>query len=912
MITQSADGRGRRAPYGGRGRGRSDAAGRGRGQRQHVSNGEGRGSFGQPWLEPSLGHPAQPAFNDGHPPGFASEPGKAMQGVIVALLDSYGFIRPLGGQSQIFFHGSEVQSPDTALDEQFDLQELLQLGDEVSFEIKHVSNKDKKINAINVSKLPKGTIAALQSAERGRYKGTVKTLPGESSWRSQDVTPGKILFSKPATTGDAVEQMATFKPADLQEKALKLRIGDKVEFSLVQQPDNSTPGDMATEVVLVSRAASGASDGGQLQGCVISVKEGFGFIRPAARAIDRIYFRLGDIVGGQGAAGVQGQQVALNDEVSFVMVPDPRGNQDRAANVEILNTGFAADQLSMLSGVRQGRVISPPMAHANEQTQDGVLVYDEGPASFNCSFGNFQVSGEAALEEDDEVSFEAGVNPATGARKATAVQLLTKANGQSVTRDLGQIITMRTQFGFIKCCERPGEMFFHFSALTGGPEAFAVGDDVEFSITREPKGERLNAVGITKAPQGSAVFETVSEKQYSGRVVERMTPPRGYNAVSTSGLLAYEVDGTKQQIPYGFGDLQDNSLNPGTGDKVTFHVATHLATAKSADKAGGANSKYAGRRAVQVAGVPQEGMAVDVTGPSGVVEFTEDQPYDVDSREDKQRIPFQLSEVQEGVDLKASDLVRFVLQTDTRSRERQAARIERLKEGDGVVPEEAQRRNPNAMKFTGGPAEGVGKARANQAVRIARGPDGTRGFSPALQPGGRARLLPPPAPTPPETAAAPGSAGPDQAAQRASSGNVNHLPAPDARSPSPSPMLSQQTNGRGKGRGQAGRAGRGRGQGNATSPAPSPPVAIPHILRPPPRQQSSSPAPRGASPTPAPAAASGADTQADIKDRVDSSDNRGSGPQRTDSGKTLNPFASTFIPRTASGNMLSTPASSSQ
>ncbi len=58
-----------------------------------------------------------------------------------------------------------------------------------------------------------------------------------------------------------------------------------------------------------------------------------------------------------------------------------------------------------------------------------------------------------------------------------------------------QIITMRTQFGFIKCCERPGEMFFHFSALTGGPEAFAVGDDVEFSITREPKGERLNAVG---------------------------------------------------------------------------------------------------------------------------------------------------------------------------------------------------------------------------------------------------------------------------------------------------------------------------------------------------------------------------------------------------------------------------------
>lgn len=66
----------------------------------------------------------------------------------------------------------------------------------------------------------------------------------------------------------------------------------------------------------------------------------------------------------------------------------------------------------------------------------------------------------------------------------------------------------------------------------------------------------LPACRITKAPQGSAVFETVSEEQFSGRVVERMMPPRGYNAVSTSGLLAYELDGNKHQIPFGFGDLQ--------------------------------------------------------------------------------------------------------------------------------------------------------------------------------------------------------------------------------------------------------------------------------------------------------------------------------------------------------------------
>ena len=40
--------------------------------------------------------------------------------------------------------------------------------------------------------------------------------------------------------------------------------------------------------------------------------------------------------------------------------------------------------------------------------------------------------------------------------------------------------------------------------------------------------------------------------------------------------------------------LQDSSFNPGAGEKVSFRVATHLATAKAAQKAAAPNSKYAG------------------------------------------------------------------------------------------------------------------------------------------------------------------------------------------------------------------------------------------------------------------------------------------------------------------------------
>ena len=95
------------------------------------------------------------------------------------------------------------------------------------------------------------------------------------------MTPGKIAFIKPTVAPEEPkEQVALFKPADLRESFLKLRPGDKVDFSIVQQ--DTAREDLATDVTLVSRAsAGGGPDGKPLMGCVISVKEGFGFIRCA-------------------------------------------------------------------------------------------------------------------------------------------------------------------------------------------------------------------------------------------------------------------------------------------------------------------------------------------------------------------------------------------------------------------------------------------------------------------------------------------------------------------------------------------------------------------------------------------------------------------------------------------------------
>lgn len=172
---------------------------------------------------------------------------------------------------------------------------------------------------------------------------------------------------------------------------------------------------------------------------------------------------------------------------------------------------------------------------------------------------------------------------------------------EAAPRELGTITVRKPQFGFIKCCERPGDLFFHVSAVEGmqGGEQLKVGDDVEFAVGRDPHTKKTIAVRLTRVPKGSAVFEVVSDEQYTGVVLERAVAGKNYTKV-TSGVLEYEWGGSKHKIIYGVPDLHDARCNPSVGDRVTFRIATSLRAAKAARQAGAAASQHAGRRATQV------------------------------------------------------------------------------------------------------------------------------------------------------------------------------------------------------------------------------------------------------------------------------------------------------------------------
>lgn len=90
INNQAADVRGRRGATFQQGRGRESSSGRGRAFRPPFGT---RVPDRQQGSGTSVGQPEQQALEDTYPPGFLKQQQRPLQGFIVAVLDSYGFIR---------------------------------------------------------------------------------------------------------------------------------------------------------------------------------------------------------------------------------------------------------------------------------------------------------------------------------------------------------------------------------------------------------------------------------------------------------------------------------------------------------------------------------------------------------------------------------------------------------------------------------------------------------------------------------------------------------------------------------------------------------------------------------------------------------------------------------------------------
>jgi len=318
---------------------------------------------------------------------------------------------------------------------------------------------------------------------------------------------------------------------------------------------------------------------GEENGVIASLQDSYGFIRCAQRDA-RIFFHF------SGLKGCREDELRERGGVAFIVKPDPRRDRLIAANVRILPPGREVKFVQDDDGQRAHGVV----ARNPSPYHEGLISYtapdadDEQspPKTLTIPFNRTAlVSPDHTPSLGCEVKFGILRDRHTGSKRAAHVVVTAPPQTHKYT---GVVIMLKSNFGFVKCCERTEDIFFHVSSVqdewvgetetikiaSGAVEedstvgesdeepkelrpgdaskrtpvprtqrAIRIGDEVEAWVSGErgasggPGGGREHAVRVLRLPPGSVKFETVHPERLNGTCVRRVhdsksqLPPHG-------------------------------------------------------------------------------------------------------------------------------------------------------------------------------------------------------------------------------------------------------------------------------------------------------------------------------------------------------------------------------------------------
>ena len=567
-------------------------------------------------------------------------------GVVVTLRDAFGFVKGFkrGSGPQLFFHASEVRGGGIA---------SLRAGDEVKFVAREPApgsrpgDRDGKANALDVTALTaedrapnvlardvQGTVARalrgrtkadayggriavarvqVSAEEKTSEEGTRKSPKDTPSPKDDDVSSEK---SHPPGTSEIHE----FSGKDLADSCPRLREDDVVSFTLVEH--KFTGERRVADVTFVRHAerkpaapaaregAPGASSGdasggasdepagggridGREAGRVDKLTPSYGFIRKIGGRLDddtkpaerggggppnpSLFFHYTAL-----ARDTRERDLSLGCAVTF-----SRGEDGRSGKPTAVDVSLAPEEDARALEAREKAHVARARAAAAPATGADADRWGKEKKAF------VENSTDASPKDASDVPLE--TDPSL---------------------ELGVVSVMKANYGFIKCCARSDDLFFHLTEVRGGEAAIAVGRDVAFKVERrQAPGQRRGedkpvAVAIRAAPRGSAVFETVEETLRKGVCVERLVFGRagGYGARGgeqggAPGALEYaprdeedasvseEGEDAKEpalsgepparalvRLTFSRAGLADAKANPRPGDAVQFKVRTDTRT----------------------------------------------------------------------------------------------------------------------------------------------------------------------------------------------------------------------------------------------------------------------------------------------------------------------------------------------
>ncbi|KAF4034307.1 CS domain-containing proteinD [Phytophthora infestans] len=430
------------------------------------------------------------------------------------------------------------------------------------------------------------------------------------------------------------------------------------------------------------------------QGFIVSIKENFGFVSCMERDGD-LFFHISE-------APVD---VQLQDEVEFRVKYNQRSDKEMACQLVALPKGsIKVEEVSdeCYDGVvtkslpRGGHGSGRGFFHnrdddrrreehglievkrsetgeentnEKEQVQTGEDEEEESKKTLvRREFVRFTAESVAASEDDqeqsarpkknliphfgDEVRFRIARHRKTGAKRAVDITITASAREKldkaieaklaTMTRETGVVDRVKNGGGFIKCCDRPVDVYFPFHEIRESEEAeksdkkletdtedksrpgrqakgpsMREGDEVSFFVYEDNEDDsgrsrpRLTALRVQKLPPGSVSFETLLRSDVEGLVAKLPKEPRNgpevIGAIAVASTESSHADESeeckeatadesedkslkkkkgkdgkakKQKVAFRLCDAEDMSYIPHIDDKVSFDEVLDKRTGK--------------------------------------------------------------------------------------------------------------------------------------------------------------------------------------------------------------------------------------------------------------------------------------------------------------------------------------------
>ncbi|XP_063987140.1 cold shock domain-containing protein E1-like isoform X2 [Diachasmimorpha longicaudata] len=454
-------------------------------------------------------------------------------GIIEKLLHSYGFIQCCERQARLFFHFSQFSGT----------IEHLKIGDPVEFEMTYDRRTGKPIASI-VNKIAPEVVLSEE-----RVTGNVTTeLPasGDSQGRISYENRGECFFLP--YTKDDVEGNVT------------LRAGDKVSFQIA----TNQRGNLGACHVRLENPAHPV----RYRGVVCSMKESFGFIE-RADVVKEIFFHFSE-------AKTVKEELKLGDDVEFII--QTRNGKEVACNITKLPPGSIVFE-EVNHEIMKGQVLKSlergnAARHQNDPLPGRIRYRAPDYSEVEVPFGDKDQKGDFTLKHGDWVQFLIATDTRDQLKRATEISLLPESFAVSgERREQGVIASLKDGFGFIRCVDRDTRLFFHFNEVLDIDREISVGDEVEFTVIQaglcDPPtffgNMRHSAIRLKHLPAGTVQFETVTESDVRGNVIQDV------NGLEP-GLIGYTgKDGAQKSIIFFAKDCDPKSI-PKLNEKVKFGI----------------------------------------------------------------------------------------------------------------------------------------------------------------------------------------------------------------------------------------------------------------------------------------------------------------------------------------------------